>query len=75
MLVPMEMVIESCCSPGSPGVEIIEGSSEGKVKGTPEYIPTFPLVDWNTVTDEMVAGPDGRDSLDEDSLEDLTMSW
>jgi hypothetical protein len=52
-----------------------KGSSKGKVKGTPKYIPTSPSVDWNAVTDEMAVGPDGQDSLDEDSLEDLTMSW
>jgi hypothetical protein len=76
VLVPMEVVvIEPCCSPGSPGVEFVEGSSKEKVKGTPEYVPTSPSVDWNAVTDEMVGGPDDRGSLGEDSLEDLTMSW
>jgi hypothetical protein len=76
MLVPMEeQVIELCCSLSSPGVEFIEGSSEGKVEGTPKYVPTSPLVDWNAVADEMVGGPDDRDSLDKDSLDDLTMSW
>jgi hypothetical protein len=75
VLVPMEVVIELRCSPGSPGVDFVKGSSKGKVKGTPEYVPTSPSVDWNAVTDEMAVGPDGRDSLDEDSLEDLTMYW
>jgi hypothetical protein len=36
-LIPLEeVVIEPCCSPG---VEFVEGSSEGKVEGTPEYVP------------------------------------
>jgi hypothetical protein len=75
-LVPLEeVVIELHCSPGSPGVEFVEGSSEGKVEGTPKYVPTSPSVDWNTVADEMAANPYDRDSLDEDTLEDLTMSW
>jgi hypothetical protein len=68
-----EVVIEPHCSPGSPGVEFIEGSSESKVEGTPKYVPTSPPMD--AVADEMAAGPDRRDSLDKDSLEDLTMSW
>jgi hypothetical protein len=69
-LIPMEeVVIEPCCSLG---VELVKGSSKGKVEGTPKYMPTSPLVDWNAVADEMAAGPD---SLDKDSLEDLTMSW
>jgi hypothetical protein len=67
--------VPSGCSPGSPGVEFVKGSSEGKVKGTPKYVPTSPLVAWNAVTDEMAVGPDGQNSLDKDSLEDLTMSW
>jgi hypothetical protein len=71
-LVSMEVVIEPHCSPG---VEFVEGSSKGKVEGTPEYVPTSPSVDWNAVADEMAASPDSWDSLDEDSLEDLTMSW
>jgi hypothetical protein len=76
MLVPLEEVmIEPCCFPGSPGVEFIEGSSKGKVEGTPEYVPTSPSVDWNVVADEMAADPYDCDSLDEDTLEDLTMSW
>jgi hypothetical protein len=53
----------------------IKGSSKEKVEETPEYMPTSPSVDWDVVADEMAAGPDGQDSLDEDSLEDLTMSW
>ena len=74
-LVPVEnMVIEPSCSPGSPDVEFIEGSSECKVEGTPEYVPTSPLVDWNTVADEIAAQSD-RDSLYADSLDELTMSW
>jgi hypothetical protein len=32
-------------------------------------------VDWNAVADEMAVDPYDRDSLDEDTLEDLTMSW
>jgi hypothetical protein len=76
MLIPLEeVVIEPRCSPGSPGVEFVEGSSEGKVEGTPEYVPTSPSVDWSAVADEMAADPYDRDSLDEDTLEDLTMSW
>jgi hypothetical protein len=75
-LIPLEeVVIEPRCSPGSPGVEFIEGSSEGKVEGTPEYVPTSPSVDWNAIADEMAVDPYDRDSLDEDTLEDLTMSW
>ena len=74
-LVPVEnMVIEPSCSPGSPDIEFIEGSSECKVEGTPKYIPTSPLVDWNTVADEIAAWSDG-DSLYADSLDELTMSW
>jgi hypothetical protein len=38
-------------------------------------VSTSPLVDWNAVADEMAASPDGQDSLDKDSLGDLTMSW
>ena len=72
-LIPMEdVVIEPHCSLG---VEFVEGSFEVKVEGTPKYVPTSPSVDWNAVTDEMAVGPDGQDSLDKDSLEDLTMSW
>jgi hypothetical protein len=75
-LIPLEeVVIEPRCSPGSPGVKFVEGSSEGKVEGTPKYVPTSPSVDWNAVTDEMAADPYDRDSLDEDTSEDLTMSW
>jgi hypothetical protein len=75
-LVPLEkVVIEPCCSPGSPGVEFVKGSSEGKVEGTPKYIPTSPSVDWNMVADEVAVDPYDRNSLDEDTLEDLTMSW
>ena len=75
-LIPLEeVVIEPRGSPSSPGVEFVEGSSEDKVEGTPEYVPTSPSVDWNVVADEMVADPYDRDSLDEDTLEDLTMSW
>lgn len=37
-------------------------------------MPTSPSVDWNTVTDEIAVGSDG-DSLDEDSLDNPTMSW
>jgi hypothetical protein len=53
-LIPLEeVVIEPRCSPGSPGVEFVEGSSKGKVEGsskgkvegTPEYVPTSPSVD------------------------------
>jgi hypothetical protein len=68
-------VIEPRCSPGSPGVEFVKGSSEGKVEGTPEYVPTSPSVDWNAVADEMAADPRDCDSLNKDTLEDLTMSW
>ena len=51
-LVPVEnMVIEPSCSPGSPDAEFVEGSSECKVEGTPEYVPTSPSMDWNTVAD------------------------
>jgi hypothetical protein len=75
-LVPLEeVVIEPHCSPGSPGVKFVEGSSEGKVEGTPKYVPTSPSVDWNAVADEMAADPYDCNSLDEDTLEDLTMSW
>jgi hypothetical protein len=75
-LIPLEeVVIEPRCSPGSPGVEFVEGSSEGKVEGTPEYVPISPSVDWSAVADEMAADPYDRDSLNEDTLEDLTMSW
>jgi hypothetical protein len=75
VLVPMEeVVIEPHCSPGFPGVEFVEGNSEGKVKGTPKYVPTSPLLDWNAVADEIAVGPDG-DSLNKDSLDNLTMSW
>jgi hypothetical protein len=50
-LIPLEeVVIEPHCSPGSPGVELVKGSSEGKVEGTPEYVPTSPSVDWHAVT-------------------------
>jgi hypothetical protein len=69
-LIPLEeVVIEPRCSPGSPGVEFVEGSSEGKVEGTPEYVPTSPSVDWNAVADEMAADPYDHDSLNEDTLE------
>jgi hypothetical protein len=51
------------------------GVLRGKVEGTPKYVPTSPSVDWNAVADEMAADPDDHDSLDEDTLEDLTMSW
>jgi hypothetical protein len=75
-LVPLEeVVIEPCCSPGSPGVKFVEGSSEGKVEGTPEYVPTSPSVDWDALADEMAADPYDHNSLDKDTLEDLTMSW
>jgi hypothetical protein len=75
-LVPLEeVVIEPCCSPGSPGVEFVKGSSEGKVEGTPKYVPTSPLVDWNMVADEIAADPYDCNSLNKDTLEDLTMSW
>jgi hypothetical protein len=70
-----EVVIKPCCSPGSPGVEFVKESSEGKVEGTPEYVPTSPSVDWIAVADEMAADPYDCDSLNEDTLEDLTMSW
>ena len=43
------------------------------MEGTPEYVPTSPLVDWNAVADEIAVGPDGGDSLDEDSLDGLAM--
>jgi hypothetical protein len=37
-LIPLEeVVIEPHCSLGSPGVEFVEGSSKGKVEGTPKY--------------------------------------
>ena len=54
--------------------EFVKGSSECKVEGTPEYVPTSPSVDWNTVADEIAARSD-RDSLCVDSLYELTMSW
>ena len=74
-LVPVEnMVIEPSCSPGSPDAEFVEGSSECKVEGTPEYVPTSPPMDWNTVADGIAAQSDG-DSLYADSLDELTMSW
>ena len=74
-LVPVEnMVIEPSCSPGSPDVEFAEGSSECKVEGTPEYVPTSPSVDWNAVADGIAVQSDG-DSLYADSLDELTMSW
>ena len=74
-LVPVEnMVIKPSCSPGSPDAEFIEGSSECKVEGTPEYVPTSPSVDWNTVADGIAVQSDG-DSLYADSLDELTMSW
>jgi hypothetical protein len=66
-----EMVIELHCSPG---VEFVKGSSEEKVEGIPEYLPTSPPMDWDAVTDKITVGPDEQDSLDEDSLEDLTIS-
>jgi hypothetical protein len=67
-LIPVEdVVIEPRCSPGSPGVEFVEGSSEGKVEGTTKYVPCG--------TDEMAADPYDHDSLDKDTLEDLTLSW
>ena len=70
-LIPVEdMVVELHCSPG---IEFVKGSSKGKVEGTPEYVPTSPLVDWNAVADEIAVGPDGGDSLDEDSLDGLAM--
>jgi hypothetical protein len=69
------VVIELRCSLGSPGVEFVEGSSKSKVEGTPKYVPTSPSVDWNVVADEMAADPYDWDSLDEDTSEDLTMSW
>jgi hypothetical protein len=50
-------VIEPRCSLGSPGVEFVEGSSEGKVEETPEYVPTSPSVDWNAVADKMAVDP------------------
>ena len=74
-LVPVEnMVIEPSCSPGSPEAEFVKGSSECKVEGTPEYVPTSPSMDWNAVADGIAARSDG-DSLDVDSLDELTMSW
>ena len=42
--------------------------------GTSEYMPTSPI-DWNAITDDITEGPDGCNSLEEDSLEDVTMSW
>ena len=39
------MVIEPSCSPGSPDTEFVKGSSECKVEGTPEYVPTSPSMD------------------------------
>ena len=68
------MVIEPSCSPGSPGAEFVEGSSECKVEGTPKYVPTSPSMDWNTVADGIAVRSDG-DNLDADSLDELTMSW
>ena len=68
------MVIEPSCSPGSPDIEFVKGSSKCKVEGTPKYVPTSPLVDWNTVADEIAVQSD-RDSLYTDSLDELTMSW
>ena len=45
-LVPVKnMVIEPSCSPGSLDAEFIKGSSECKVEGTPEYVPTSPSMD------------------------------
>ena len=74
-LVPVEnMVIEPSCSPGSPDAESVEGSSKCKVEGTPKYVPTSPSMDWNAVADGIAARSDG-DSLDADSLDELTMSW
>ena len=74
-LVPVEnTVIEPSCSPGSPDIEFIKGSSKCKVEGTPEYIPTSPSVDWNAIADEIAVRSDG-DSLYADSLDKLTMSW
>ena len=74
-LVPVEnMVIEPSCSPGSPEAEFVEGSSKCKVEGTPECVPTSPSIDWNAVADGIAARSDG-DSLDADSLDELTMSW
>ena len=74
-LVPVEnMVIEPSCSPGFLEAEFVEGSSECKVEGTPEYVPTSPSMDWNTVAGGIAAQSDG-DSLDADSLDKLTMSW
>jgi hypothetical protein len=70
-----EVVIEPHCTPGSLGVEFVEGSSRGKVEGTPKYVPTSPLVDLNVVADEMAVDCHDCDSLNEDTLEDLTMSW
>jgi hypothetical protein len=75
-LIPLEeFVIEPHCSLGSPGVEFVKGSSEGKVEGTPKYVPTSPSVDWSVVADEMAVNHYDHNSLDEDTLEDLTMSW
>ena len=74
-LVPIEnKVIEPSCSPSSPGVEFVKGSSKCKAEGTPKYVSTSPSVDWNAVTDEIAARSKG-DSLYEDSLDKLTMSW
>jgi hypothetical protein len=70
-----EVMIEPRCAPGSPGVEFVEGSSEGKVEGTPKYVPTSPPMDWDAVADEIAANPYDRNSLEEDTLDDLTMSW
>ena len=67
-------MIKSSCSLGSPGVEFIKASSKCKVKGTPKYVPTSLSVDWNAVAEEIAVGPDG-DSLNEDSLDKLTMPW
>jgi hypothetical protein len=45
VLVPLEeVVIEPRCSPGSPGVEFVEGSSEDKVGGLPSMF--LPLHQW-----------------------------
>ena len=45
-----------------------------RIEGTPKYIPTSPLVDWNAIADEIAARSD-RDGLYEDPLDELTMSW
>jgi hypothetical protein len=64
-LIPMEVVISLHCSLG---VEFIEGSSEGKVEGTPKYVPTSPSMDWNAIAGGMAVDPNGQDSLNGDSL-------